>query len=90
MVSLASLDLAEMSRCLLAADLAGGGAALLAWAFGALFAHAGGVYAHSHARLADLVILLAGTTLWAVLLKWALEKTGSALPRVAMKRLGLA
>jgi putative peptidoglycan lipid II flippase len=90
MVSLANLDLAEMSRCLLAAAIAGGGAALLAWAIGALFAHAGGAYAHSHARLADLMILLAGTALWAVLLKWALEKTGSALPRVAMKRLGLA
>jgi putative peptidoglycan lipid II flippase len=90
MVSLANLDLAEMSRCLLAAAIAGGGAALLAWAIGTLFAHAGGAYAHSHARLADLMILLAGTALWAVLLKWALEKTGSALPRVAMKRLGLA
>jgi len=27
--------------------------------------------------------------LWIVVAKWTLEKTGSALPKVAMKRLGL-
>jgi hypothetical protein len=37
----------------------------------------------------DLAMLLVGTALWAVIARWVLEKTGSALPRVAMKRLGL-
>jgi hypothetical protein len=36
-----------------------------------------------------LVVLLAGTVLWGVLVKWALEKAGSALPKVAMQRLGM-
>jgi hypothetical protein len=27
--------------------------------------------------------------LWLAIAKWVLEKTGSALPRVAMKRLGM-
>jgi hypothetical protein len=40
-------------------------------------------------RLEDLTILVAGTALWLALVKWMLEKTGSALPRVARKRLGL-
>jgi hypothetical protein len=32
---------------------------------------------------------MAGTVLWLAIVKWVLEKSGSALPRVAMKRLGL-
>jgi putative peptidoglycan lipid II flippase len=88
MVSLASLDYAEMGRCLLAAVVSGGAVALLAMAIGGIFGRLHGV--HVHARVADLVVLVAGTTLWLVLLKGVLEKTGSALPRVAMKRLGLA
>jgi len=90
MVSLASLDFGEMGRCLLAGAVAGGAVAALAWSIGAGFSHLGGTHLHGHARLADLVILLAGTALWLALLKWVLEKSGSALPRVAMKRLGLA
>jgi len=38
--------------------------------------------------LTDLTVLLAGTALWVVVVKWVLEKSGSALPRVTMKRLG--
>jgi len=34
-------------------------------------------------------VLLAGTALWVVVARWMLEKTGSALPRVAMQRLGM-
>ena len=90
MVSLASLDYAEMGRCLLAA-LAGGAAVwLLAWSLGAIFAHVQGGQMLRHARLGDLVILVAGVALWTAIAKWILEKTGSALPRVAMQRLGLA
>ncbi len=87
MVSLASLDYAEMSRCL-AASLAGGVAvALLAWVLGWLFVHLSVARLHRHVE--DLVVLFAGSALWLALAKWILEKTGSALPRVAMKRLGL-
>lgn len=88
MVSLASLDFAEMGRCLLAAVLSGAAVALLAMAITGAFSHLHG--AHIHARVADLVVLVAGTALWLVILKVVLEKTGSALPRVTMKRLGLA
>jgi hypothetical protein len=34
-------------------------------------------------------LLLAGSGFWVFLVKEILEKTGSALPRIAMKRLGL-
>jgi putative peptidoglycan lipid II flippase len=93
MVSLASLDYKEMGRCL-AAGLAGGAAvALLAWALGWGYFHAVGAAhtagTHAHRRLEDLLILVAGSALWFALAKWILEMTGSALPRVAMKRLGL-
>jgi putative peptidoglycan lipid II flippase len=85
MVSLASLDYAEMGRCLLAAMASGAGVGLLSWWLGGL--------AHrtepGHAQWINLAVLLAGTALWCVVAKLVLEKTGSALPRVAMKRLGL-
>jgi putative peptidoglycan lipid II flippase len=91
MVSLASLDYREMGRCL-AAGLAGGaGVVLLAgalnWVWLRAFAAASG--AHLHRRAEDLVILIAGSVLWFLLARWILAKTGSALPRVALKRLGL-
>jgi hypothetical protein len=59
---------------------------LLAWAIGIVFSRMHG--AHLSARIGDLVVLAAGTALWLGLTKVMLEKTGSALPRVAMKRLG--
>jgi len=85
MVSLASLDYMEMSRCLLAAMASGAGVGLLFWWLGGVLhmAMPGQVY------WIDLAVLAAGTALWAVVAKWVLEKTGSALPRVAMRRLGL-
>jgi putative peptidoglycan lipid II flippase len=85
MVSLASLDYAELGRCLAAG--VGGGAVV-----GVVFA-ASGALLHGHlpaeTRWTDLAVLAAGTALWTLAAKWVLEKTGSALPRVAMKRLGL-
>jgi hypothetical protein len=42
-----------------------------------------------HVQWIDLAVLLAGTALWVVVARWMLEKTGSALPRVAMQRLGM-
>jgi len=85
MVSLASLDYAEMGRCLLAAVVSGA-------AVGTVFWWLGGV-AHrampGPVQWINLALLLAGTALWVVVAKWVLEMTGSALPRVTMKRLGM-
>jgi hypothetical protein len=42
-----------------------------------------------HVQWINLAVLLAGTALWTIAVKWVLEETGSALPSVAKKRLGL-
>jgi putative peptidoglycan lipid II flippase len=89
MVSLASLDFTEMGRCLAAALAAGAAVAVLVWALGSLFGHADAVHLRRQARLMDLAILIAGSALWLAVARWILEKTGSALPRIALKRLGL-
>ena len=89
MVSLASLDYAEMGRCLLAGLAGGGAAALPALGLAWMRAHSEGAPWAHRARPADAAILAVGTLLWLVLVKLVLEKTGSALPRTAMKRLGL-
>jgi putative peptidoglycan lipid II flippase len=85
MVSLASLDYAELGRCLLAAVASGAGVGVI---FGGLdgVLHAA---IPGHVYWIDLAVLLAGMALWLAVVKWVLEKTGSVLPRVAMKRLGL-
>lgn len=89
MVSLASLDYAEMGRCV-AAGTAGGLAVWIGiWALRGMLAHLGSPMTR-HLQLYNLAIVLAGSVLWLAAAKWVLEKTGSALPRVAMKRLGLA
>jgi putative peptidoglycan lipid II flippase len=85
MVSLASLDYAELGRCL----LAGVGSGVGVWA---LFEALGRVLhriSPGQIYWTDLTVLLAGTALWVVVVKWVLEKSGSALPRVTMKRLGM-
>ena len=85
MVSLASLDYAELGRCLVAAAVSGLGV-------GVVFNWIGSVL-HSampgHTQWIDFAVLLGGTVLWVAIVRWVLEKTGSALPRVAMKRLGM-
>lgn len=90
MVSLASLDYREMGRCLLA-GLAGG---LIVWVgigvFRGTMSHLSGAMMARHLRLFDLGIVLLGGVVWLATAKWVLEKTGSALPRVARRRLGLA
>jgi putative peptidoglycan lipid II flippase len=93
MVSLASLDYAELGRCLLAALVSGAGVWLTLWGLGTLIqrllgAHPGAQLV-SQIRWTDLVFLVLGTVLWVLLTKIILEKSGSALPRVMMKRLGL-
>ena len=85
MVSLASLDYEELGRCLSAAAVSGAAVgALFGWLDGALHSAIPG-----HTQWIDLAVLLAGTALWLAIAKWVLEKSGSALPRVALKRLGL-
>jgi putative peptidoglycan lipid II flippase len=85
MVSLASLDYTEMGRCLLAAMTSGTVVGLASWWLGGI-AHKA---MPGHVNWIDLAVLVTGTALWVVVAKWVLEKTGSALPRVAMKRLGV-
>jgi len=90
MVSLASLDYAEMGRCLLAALASGAGVWIAVWAITNLLGHLHGAPLLHHSRWADLVVLVAGSAVWLATTMIVLEKSGSALPRVAMKRLGLA
>jgi putative peptidoglycan lipid II flippase len=90
MVSLAGLDFIEMGRCLLASAVAGAVAWLFAWGARRAVFHLPGVHWLHHARFADAAILVAGALLWALVTKVILDKTGSALPRVAMKKLRLA
>lgn len=90
MVSLASLDYMEMGRCL-AAGIAGGLVVWIGiWALRVLLAHLPGSPMTRHLQLYDLAIVVAGSVVWLAAAKWVLEKTGSALPRVAMKKLGRA
>jgi putative peptidoglycan lipid II flippase len=89
MVSLANLDFAEMGRCLLAGVVSGAGVWVAFGWLGGLVIRRWGSHLPAQSRWTDLVVLLAGTLLWGVLVKWALEKAGSALPKVAMQRLGM-
>jgi putative peptidoglycan lipid II flippase len=88
MVSIASLDFTELGRCLVA-GLTGGGVAWAAiWGLGRL--PIGMLHSHVPAaiRWTDLSLLVVGCALWLAITGWTLERTGSALPKVAMKRLG--
>jgi len=90
MVSLAGLDFVEMGRCLLASVVAGAAAWLLSWGV-RLFLHQFSALQGLHrTRLIDAAILIAGGLLWAFIAKVILEKAGSELPAVAMKKLRLA
>ena len=89
MVSLASLDYQEMGRCLVAAVASGAAAWLAAWGLRRASVAFSGVTWLQHTRWNDAVILLVGMLIWGAIAKAALEKAGSALPRVAMKKLRL-
>jgi putative peptidoglycan lipid II flippase len=87
MVSLASIDYRELGRCLVAACAAGAGVwAIFGLALDALVARVGGF---AHNRWVDFAVLVLGSGLWIVVAKWVLERTGSALPRVVLRRLGV-
>lgn len=89
MVSLASLDFAELGRCL-AAGCASGIAVWLVFVW--LLGRAGnllGSHTLAQSRLMDFAVLLAGGALWVLVTKLVLEKSGSALPRVLTRRLKL-
>jgi putative peptidoglycan lipid II flippase len=85
MVSLASLDYAEMGRCLLASVVSGAGIGVLFWRLSGVLHKA----LPGHIQWMNLAVIAAGIALWCVIAKWILEKSGSTLPGVAMKRLGL-
>jgi putative peptidoglycan lipid II flippase len=90
MVSLASLDYAEMGRCLLGSCAGGAGAGFVAWALAALFHHTPRMAQLHHGRsIADAAILFAGSAVWIVMTMWVLDLSGSALPRIAMRRIRL-
>jgi putative peptidoglycan lipid II flippase len=91
MVSLASLDYPELARCLAAAVASGLTVlAIFSWLVPLIFPL---TITHARAaqgRLTDLLFLIAGSALWLLIADRILAATGSALPRVARKRLGLA
>jgi len=81
MVSLASIDYRELGRCLAAGVVAG--AAVWGVIVGV------GHFVDIHTRWMDVVQLVAGSALWLAIAGWLLERTGSALPRATLKRLGV-
>jgi putative peptidoglycan lipid II flippase len=88
MVSLASLDYRELGRCL-AAALTGGAVTwiVFSWMAGEVM-H--GMHLAVQGRLYSLLVLAVGGLLWGAISLWVLKRTGSALPKVVMKRLRLA
>jgi len=89
MVSLASLDYRELGRCLSAAVVAGAAVwGVLGWGLTRL-EEAIGWNVTAANRIRDLAVLLAGSALWVIAAKLVLEKSGSALPGVVIKRLRL-
>ncbi|MEI9968171.1 MAG: lipid II flippase MurJ [Terracidiphilus sp.] len=91
MVSLASLDYAEMGRCLLASCAGGAAAWFVSLALVGLFRHLPRLAELHHARaIADTLVLAGGLTVWTATAMWILKISGSALPRVAMRRLRLS
>lgn len=90
MVSLASLDYAELARCLLGAFSGGAAAWVVAWILAGLFHQLPRLAELHHARsIANTAILICGIAAWTTVTMWVLDKSGSALPRVALRRLRL-
>jgi putative peptidoglycan lipid II flippase len=85
MVSLASLDYVEMGRCLVASLVSGAAV----WGLFRWVEEVARHYLRIDIRWTDLAVLIVGSLVWLVITKWVLERVGSALPRVMMKRLKL-
>jgi putative peptidoglycan lipid II flippase len=80
MVSLAGLDYPELGRCL--------AAGIASWfAIWIVLSFLTKMGVHIRGRWYDLTVLIVGGVVWAGISMWVLKKTGSALPRVIMKRL---
>ena len=85
MVSLASLDYPELGRCLFAAIVSGAVVWIVfSWLTGIAIRHW-----TIPVRIADLAILILGSILWLAITDRILLRTGSALPKVARRRLHL-
>jgi putative peptidoglycan lipid II flippase len=89
MVSLASLDYKEMGRCLLAGVTSGFAVWIAVWGANTVMGQLPNQVLLHHARIYDACVLAIGITVWLAITKEILEKTGSALPRMAMARLRL-
>jgi putative peptidoglycan lipid II flippase len=88
MVSLAGLDYAELGRCLLGSCAGGAGAWFVARELAKLFHHIPRLtQLHDGRYLADAAILVVGLAVWTGLAMFVLDKSGSALPRVMLRRL---
>jgi putative peptidoglycan lipid II flippase len=81
MVSLASVDYAELGRCLAAGAVSGG----LVWAMMAAVHR----FLPETTRWLDAAELAVGSLVWLTACGWLLDRLGSALPRAMMKKLGL-
>jgi hypothetical protein len=79
-----------MARCLSAGLAAGGVVWGALWSLGRLSGRWLPAHQLADSRWTDLAVLAVGSVLWIVIARWTLEKTGSALPKVALKRLGLS
>lgn len=90
MVSLASLDYEEMGRCLLAGLTSGVAVWIAVLGLRRLLAYMPIAALLAEPRFVDLIELMVGAVIWLATVKVVLDKSGSALPRVAMRRLGLA
>ena len=89
MVSLASLDYAELGRCLLASAASGAAVWVVFSWLGGVMVKELGAHLPAESRWSDLAVLLAGMALWVAVTGQVLEKSGSVLPSVARKRLRL-
>ena len=84
------LALGALGAAYMAVVLVGAAAWVTAWGLRAVFDHMPRMAQLHHARYyADAAILIAGLALWTVAAGWVLDKSGSALPRVALRRLRL-
>ncbi|WP_263355542.1 murein biosynthesis integral membrane protein MurJ [Acidicapsa ligni] len=81
MVSLASIDVRELGRCVVAGAIGGA----VVW----LAVTAAGRVVPGHNRWIDLAELIVGGAIWLAVAGGLLDRLGSALPRMALTRLGL-